>query len=519
MSRRARRQIGRSADPVGADDPAGPDDSAQRPAGHALCATVADFLSRRLAAGDRLCVGLSGGRDSVVLLHALASLWAEAFLGGRWQLSAVHVEHGLSEHAAAWAAFCRDLCARLDVPLRVARVEVPRAGGEGLEAAARRARYGVFADCPADWLALAHQRDDQAETVLFRLLRGAGVAGVAGMRSERAQPGGPRLIRPLLDLPRSALADYAAANSLAWVEDESNADCRFRRNFLRREILPRLTTVFPGAAPALARAAAHFAEAQQLLAELAQADRQRVAVSGGRIDLAAFQGLSPARARNLLRCELAAAGWRSPDARWLDEAQRQLADSSAGAQPCLTTVDGELRVHRGLLHVLSGPLPAPPPAVRWLGERQIAWGERLVTFRPVVGAGLSRRRLAGLAVWLRPRQGGERLQPDARRPRRALSNLLQEAGVPPWERRRLPLLWAGDDLVWVGGGIGCAADFACAAGEEGLLVAEEGGATWPAGAGGRARAAAAPGAAGAAGAAGSRPPAVDRSLGQGKELI
>ncbi len=447
----------------------------------ALLTTLAGVLAARLAAGDRLCVGLSGGRDSVVLVHALARLQADAAPADRWRLSALHVEHGLSAHAGVWAAFCGQLCARLDVPLRVVRVAVPRTGGEGLEAAARRARYSAFADCPADWLALAHHRDDQAETVLFRLLRGAGVAGAAGMRHERPQHGGPRLIRPLLDLPGSALADYAATNSLAWVDDESNADCRFRRNFLRAEVLPRLTAVFPAAAPALARAAAHFAEAQQLLDEVALADRQRVSGAGGRIDLAGFKALSPARARNLLRCELAAAGWRSPDARWLGEAQRQLAGSSAGAQPCLATADGELRVHRGTLYVLTGALPPPPPAVRWLGEAQVAWGERLICFRPGVGAGLARRRLTGFPIWLRPRQGGERLQRDARRPRRTLSNLLQEAGVPPWERYRLPMLWADDELVWVGGGIGCAAAFACAAGEEGVAVSDEGGAAPPAG--------------------------------------
>lgn len=450
-----------------------PGDLAQHALRAELLATLAAFLASRLAADQSLCVGLSGGRDSVVLLHALAHLRAADFAGGRWRLSAMHVEHGLSEHAGAWAAFCHELCARLAVPLHVVRVEVVRNDRAGLEAAARRVRYAAFADCPADWLALAHHRDDQAETVLFRLLRGAGVAGAAGMRSARALPRGPRLIRPLLELPGSALADYAAANSLAWVEDESNADCRFRRNFLRREVLPRLSTVFPAAAPALARAAAHFAEAQELLDEVAHADRQCVAGDGGRIELARLQGLSPARARNLLRYELASAGWRSPDARWLAEAQRQLVGGAAGAQPCLRTEDGELRVHRGRLYVLTGTAPALPSAVCWRGEEQVAWGERLISFRPVVGGGLSRRRLSGLSVWLRLRQGGERLQLDTRRPRRSLSQLLQEAGVPCWERHRLPLLWAGDELAWVGGGIGCAAAFACAAGEDGLAIGEE----------------------------------------------
>jgi tRNA(Ile)-lysidine synthase len=151
---------------------------------------------------------------------------------------------------------------------------VPRVSGEGLEAAARRLRHAVFAACPADWLALAHHRDDQAETVLFRLLRGAGVKGAAGMLAERPQAGGARLIRPLLELPRSVIAGYGEAHSLAWIEDESNADLRYRRNHLRREVMPRIGQQFPGAAQALARAGGHFAEAALLLDELAQADRR-----------------------------------------------------------------------------------------------------------------------------------------------------------------------------------------------------------------------------------------------------
>ncbi|MEF8707790.1 MAG: tRNA lysidine(34) synthetase TilS [Candidatus Accumulibacter propinquus] len=180
----------------------------------------------------------------------------------------------------------------------------------GLEAAARRLRHAVFAGCDADWLALAHHRDDQAETILFRLLRGAGVSGAAGMPAERLQAGGPRLIRPLLDLPRSLLAAYAEENSLAWVEDESNADSRYRRNHLRRQVMPRIEERFPGAAQVLARAGRHFAEAALLLEELAKIDRAAAVGVQGRIDLARFKMLSKARAGNLLRSELLAAGFR-----------------------------------------------------------------------------------------------------------------------------------------------------------------------------------------------------------------
>ncbi|MBL8394794.1 MAG: tRNA lysidine(34) synthetase TilS [Candidatus Accumulibacter sp.] len=433
-------------------------------AGPQIQQTLASFLGPRLALGRRLCVALSGGRDSVVLLHALAGLRR---LGLAGELSALHVNHSLSSDADAWAAFCSDLCQRLQVPLTTTRVVVPPASGEGLEAAARRQRHAVFGECPADWLALAHHRDDQAETVLFRLLRGAGVDGAAGMRAERPQPAGARLIRPLLDLPRSALAAYAAEHALVWIEDTSNHDCRYRRNHLRQEVLPRIAEQFPGADQVLARAARHFAEAALLLDELATIDRANVATEQGRIDLLRFNALSAGRARNLLRRELLAAGFRAPEARWLDEAMRQMTSAGAGAETCVETPDGALHVYRGEVHLVGRRPAIPQSSVVWRGEEELSWGGGRVLLPASVGAGISRHLLSRAPVCLQARLGGEQLQPDPRRPRRALRKLLQEAAIPPWERARLPLLWCGAQLVWVGG-IGADAAFACGPGEDGI---------------------------------------------------
>jgi len=428
--------------------------------------TLSAFLDARLLPGDRLCVGLSGGRDSVVLLHALAALRG---FGLAVELSAVHVNHALSANADTWAAFCDTLCRAIGIPLAVVRVEVPRVGcGEGLEAAARRLRHAVFAGRCADWLALAHHRDDQAETILFRLLRGAGVGGAAGMPAERSQVGGPRLIRPLLDLPRLLLAAYAEENALRWVEDESNADGRYRRNHLRRQVMPRIEERFPGAAQVLARAGCHFAEAALLLEELAKIDRAAAVGVQGRIDLARFKVLSKARAGNLLRSELLAAGFQAPEARWLDEALRQLATVGTGSETCVATRDGEVHVYRGELHVVRHRPPVVDGAVPWHGEAALPWGGGQVVLGSTHGIGISDRLLRGAPVCLRRRLGGERFQPDPRRPLRSLRKLLQEAGVPPWERARLPLLWSGERLVWVAG-IGIDAVFACAAGEPGVM--------------------------------------------------
>ena len=430
-----------------------------------IAVSLAAFLGARLQANARVCVALSGGRDSVVLLHALSQMRRSGTLP--LSLSALHVHHGISPNAEAWSAFCAELCRRCEVPLTVVRVDVPRASGEGLEAAARRQRHAAFAECAADWLALAHHRDDQAETVLLNILRGAGLAGAAGMQAERRQARGPVIIRPLLELPRSVLEDYAAEHGLRWIDDESNDDVHYRRNFLRHELLPRLDDKFPGAQKSLARAAGHFAEGAALLDDLAALDHAALITPAGRLELGRFNALTPARARNLLRFAWIGAGFRAPDTRWIEEARRQLATSDAQSETCLATCDGELHVYRGELHIV-GHAPSPPETLLWSGESELPWAAGRVRLMPASGSGIRRAALAAGGVMLKSRQGGERLRPDAKRPRRALRKLLQESATPPWERAGLPCLWIGDQLAWVGG-LGIEADFACAPGEAGVL--------------------------------------------------
>lgn len=303
---------------------------------------VRDFLAARIRPADRLCVGLSGGRDSVVLLHLLGRL------GFGPRLSAIHVHHGLSPHADAWAAFCGDFCRRMDVPLRIEHVVVAAGSGLGLEAAARDARYAAFARCAADCLLLAHHQGDQAETLLFNLVRGSGVAGAAGMPAERPL-GGLRLLRPLLAVPRTDVEDYAAGQGLAWIDDESNADTGFSRNFLRHEVLPLLANRFPAASACLAGAATHFAEADELLAELAESDWLACA-DGDALPVAALRRLSEVRLKNLLRYRLRRLGWRAPAARRLDEFVRQLRAAAPDRHPALQLPDGEMRVAGRRLH-------------------------------------------------------------------------------------------------------------------------------------------------------------------------
>ena len=307
-----------------------------------LPARVGDFLAARLAPEEALCVGLSGGCDSVVLLHALVAA------GWRARLSALHVHHGLSANADAWAAFCADYCAGLGVPLTVVHVTVDTASRSGLEAAARDARYAAFAAHGVTNLALAQHRGDQAETVLLNLLRGAGLIGAAAM-PPAARRGGLRLLRPLLGSGRAELESYARAHGLAWIDDESNADTRLTRNFLRHEVLTAIEARLPGSEAALARAAGHFAEALGLLDELAEQDWQQVR-RGDAAQLSGLRELSPARLKNLLRWRLRQLGWQVPVTTRLDEFARQLLAAGPDRHPELRLPGGRLRAGRGLLH-------------------------------------------------------------------------------------------------------------------------------------------------------------------------
>lgn len=305
---------------------------------------VGAFLATRVLPGERLSVGLSGGCDSIVLLHVLANL------GFADRLDAIHVHHGISPNADAWAGFCIAYCQRLGVPIVVRRVNVELDSGKGLEAAARESRYEVFAEVANDCLLLAHHRGDQAETVLFNLLRGSGVRGAAGMPAER-RLGKLRLLRPFLDVARAEIEAYAGGHGLQWIDDESNLDMSFSRNYLRHDILLALGQRFPAAESALASAARHFGEALELLDDIAQSDWATVCDDGG-ARLSDLRCLSVARQKNLLRYRLQQMGWQAPVASRLAEFVRQLQVAAPDRHPELILPNGRMRVARGVLHWL-----------------------------------------------------------------------------------------------------------------------------------------------------------------------
>ena len=430
----------------------------------------ADLAAGPVAAAERLlhtvdlrgatvAVGLSGGVDSTVLLQVLRALAPRH----GYALRAVHVHHGISPNADSWARFCSRMCRDWGVPLEIRRVKVGSSRGKGLEAAARQARRAALEALSAGTVAFAHHLDDQAETVLLSLLRGAGVRGASGMPAV-GRLGAKLLLRPLLEVSRAEILRYAQSNGLRWVEDESNRNPAHARNFLRLRVTPLLEQRYPRWRQALSRAARHFAEADGLLREIA------VAPASGRLRIADLRSSRVAVARVLLREHLAANGLRPPPARRLAEMLRQLTGAAPRARVELAHDGAVLRVYRGELRI-ERPLPAAAGfgAMRWTGQPRIALpalgGE--IRFRRVRGAGVALAKLEGRPVKLHLRNGGERLQPDPRRPRRTLKNLFQEAGVPPWQRERLPLLFCGEDLVWVPG-LGVDARYRASAGAPGL---------------------------------------------------
>jgi tRNA(Ile)-lysidine synthase len=410
-----------------------------------------DWLGARLRtllgslAGQRVCVAFSGGVDSTALLHALVALRRRQ----RFGLRALHVDHRLQAASAGWARAAAALARRWRVPLEVVPVRV--AAGGSPEAAARAARYAALAArlAPAELLLSAHNQDDQLETVLLQLLRGAGPAGLAAM-PERAPFAAGELLRPLLMVPRALLQAYLERAGIAWQEDPSNADERYDRNYLRRRVVPLLRARWPAVAATVSRSARHVAEAQQLVT--AATDRALdAALDGGALKLTALRRLGPAGRRALLRRWIARRGCPAPEQRRLEELALAVVAARGDAQPLLRWGGHELRRHGDRLH-LDTPRAAPPGMPiewSWRSRRRVALpGGAGLQLRADPHGELALGRLPP-RLELRFRAGGERLPSSFGR--RALKDLLQQQRLPPWLRPHLPLVYAESRIIAVPG--------------------------------------------------------------------
>jgi len=432
-----------------------------------LLENVADMLRRAGLLQARITLGLSGGVDSMVLLNLLTAIRRAHPI----QVHAVHVNHQISPRADQWARLCAERCVELSVEFHEVRVTLPPRVGESLEAIARDARYAHFRAQAADAVALAHHMDDQAETLLLQLLRGAGAHGLAAMPAVRMlnTQTGLKLIRPLLHVTRADIEVYARHRALRWVDDESNADVKFDRNFLRHRVFPLIAERFPGYRQTWLRTSRNLGDLVELADEVAQADAID-ALQEGNLSIAALRELTLPRARNLVRWHLAQQGFAMPGRERLDEALRQLLQARPGAQPCVVLGSVQLARHRGQL-LLMPATPAPPAGwqIAWGGEGELDLPSGLGRLRldAITGAGLSQKLMNQNSVLIRGRLGGERMKLAPDRPSRTLKNLLQEAGIPHWRRERMPLVCIGPDIAWAAG-VGLDCRFEAQSGESGL---------------------------------------------------
>ena len=386
-----------------------------------------------------------------MLLHALAQCRHRICV----PLHAVHIDHGLNPLSPGWAEHCRQVCGELEVALTIRRVDARARPDESPEEAARRARYQAFRAVlgSGDWLCTAHHQDDQAETLLLHLMRGAGPRGLAAMRA-RSSLGDATLVRPLLAFGREALAAYARDAGLCWIDDPSNDDIAFDRNFVRLEVMPLLRRRWPAAARTLSRSAAHCREADDIMNSLALQDLAGAEGEEGTLLVSRLLRLEQARRVCVLRVWLARLGLPVPTLAQLHHIQTDVLATAPDANPCVQWPGARVRRYRDRLYAMPPVAAVSPPAagLPWNLRAPLALpnGQRLAAIA-VAGRGLSAARCRNQVVSVRFRQGGEHCRPAGGRHSRSLKNLFQEQGIPPWRRDVLPLIYVGESLACVVG--------------------------------------------------------------------
>ncbi|MCW8907342.1 MAG: tRNA lysidine(34) synthetase TilS [Sedimenticola sp.] len=410
--------------------------------------TLLHTLSALPSSGGYL-VAYSGGLDSHVLLHALVSIRSRLPA----PLRAVHVDHGLQADSAAWSRHCAVICRKLDIPLQQLQLGLQPSPGESLEALARDARYRAIGEVmqPGETLLTAHHQDDQAETLLLQLLRGAGLRGLAAMPESTPFATGQHA-RPLLDQPRDALLGYAEQAGLNWIEDVSNADSGFDRNYLRHRVIPLLRERWPGMSKTLSRSARHCASADRVLDELLQDVLQPLLGADGSVSRSGLLVQPRHHIPHLLRSWISAAGFSAPASVTLSRILDETLQAASDRAPLVTWTGVEVRRFQDRLYLMP-PLPPFDPglSLAWRGETELPLPAGLGSLRFEAEPGAVIGEVPVGRYRIRFRQGGERCRPQGRGVEKALKQLFQEGGVLPWMRQRVPLLEIDGEIGIVGG--------------------------------------------------------------------
>jgi tRNA(Ile)-lysidine synthase len=394
-------------------------------------------------------IAFSGGLDSHVLLHACSQLRTVL---PSLNLRVIHIEHGLQAISAQWVQHCQTVCAVLNMPLQIEYLNLTIAAGQSLEAVAREARYAAFAKHlqAGEILLTAHHQNDQAETVLLHLMRGSGIDGLAAMPMIRPFAQG-LLARPLLNIARADLQRYAEQYQLAYIEDPSNADNRFERNFIRNQVMPLLKQRWMSSEKTLARVAELQAENRELL-QLLVAEKL-VSMQGSKSDTLSVKALlaQPLALRKaLIRLWLQRLGWQAPEAKQLNIILQEVLPAKSDALPCVRLKAYEVRRYRDDLYALAPLTPHnASQLLHWQALEQPLWIESLqqAVSPQVLKCWLPLIQQTQACVTVQFRQGGEQVLIPYRGGKRSLKQLLQDAAIPPWQRARLPCVYIDKRLV------------------------------------------------------------------------
>lgn len=403
---------------------------------------LSDEWIGRLAQYRRLFVGLSGGLDSTVLLHSLAQ--HPALLA---RLYAVHVHHGLSDQADVWQLHCEQFCLKLSVPMILSAVSFDATAN--IEARARTARYEIFSSLlkEGDALLLGHHANDQAETLLLNLFRGAGVDGLAAMEEIRPLKQG-HLIRPLLNFPRHQLQAYAHWHQLKWIVDESNLNQAFSRNYLRHQVIPQIESRWPGAIQNLTRTAFHCQQARDNLKTLAEYDAVQLDLSARQLPLAHLCALEPRRLSNVLRAWLKSHTTHLPSAKILLRIRDEVVFAKADAKPCVDWQGIRIKRYQNTLYLLPDQRNCTLNPRNWMNFPEAIHLE-IGTLKAVPApSGFTRPKQTSQTT-VQFRQGGERIH--WRGQKKPLKKLMQIWRIPPWQRDQIPLVFIDGTLAAVVG--------------------------------------------------------------------
>ena len=413
----------------------------------------------------------SGGLDSHVLLHLLVEFKHRRLIDN---LDVIHINHQLHPDASQWAVHCVKQCNQYKLNCTVLNVSVDKNTGKGLEAAAREARYNAFKTLMTakTLLLTAQHADDQVETFLLQSLRGGGVKGLAAMPLIKPFVNG-YLCRPLLVTTQQAIVDYARQQNLSWLDDPSNANLKFDRNYLRQKAIPVLKQRWPGLHKTIRRVTEHQAENKKLVDELAQLDLEQLQIETNPVSINALQTLPVHRQKNVLRywlhhvCKLT-----MPDTIHLERIVNEVLNAAADSQPCVSWHGARVQRYQGKLYADK---PEDISAVQtevlvWRPEKSFEIAGRQLVTEQCCGKGLSVKQLQSKQVNIRFRQGGEMCRPQGRAEHHhKLKKLFQEWQVPPWQRNRIPLIYVEDELAQVVGYCLCE-PFVAAADEVGYQI-------------------------------------------------